>query len=142
MLKVCPRCDRDKTIAEFGQDSSRSDGLQCWCKDCRKESNKLYYDANPEKFYIWGRQRHRELREALIKGYGGSCACCGEVAFEFLCIDHIHGGGNADRAQHKSDIAFYKWLLQNGCPKDNYRLLCHNCNMAIGFYGYCPHEGV
>jgi hypothetical protein len=21
-----------------------------------------------------------------------------------------------------------------------YRVLCHNCNMALGFYGYCPHH--
>jgi hypothetical protein len=21
-----------------------------------------------------------------------------------------------------------------------YRVLCHNCNLARGFYGYCPHE--
>jgi hypothetical protein len=27
-----------------------------------------------------------------------------------------------------------------GYPKDRYQLLCHNCNMAKGFYGLCPHQ--
>jgi hypothetical protein len=29
-------------------------------------------------------------------------------------------------------------LARNGFP-DGYRVLCHNCNMALGQYGYCPH---
>jgi radical SAM protein with 4Fe4S-binding SPASM domain len=31
-------------------------------------------------------------------------------------------------------------LKNNNYPKDLFRLLCHNCNMARGCYGYCPHE--
>ena len=27
-----------------------------------------------------------------------------------------------------------------GFPKDKYRLLCHNCNQSMGWYGYCPHQ--
>lgn len=34
---------------------------------------------------------------------------------------------------------FYKWLEHNHFPP-GFRVLCHNCNQARGFYGYCPHE--
>lgn len=33
---------------------------------------------------------------------------------------------------------FFKWLLAR--PRRSIRVLCHNCNCAHGFYGYCPHE--
>jgi hypothetical protein len=33
----------------------------------------------------------------------------------------------------------YTWLRNQGYP-NGFRTLCHNCNLARGFYGYCPHE--
>jgi hypothetical protein len=30
-------------------------------------------------------------------------------------------------------------LRQNSYPT-GYRVLCHNCNFALGHYGYCPHK--
>jgi hypothetical protein len=35
---------------------------------------------------------------------------------------------------------FYMWLKRQGFPRDDFRLLCHNCNHARGSYGHCPHE--
>jgi len=68
------------------------------------------------------------------------CVCCGEKHIEFLSIDHIGGGGRQQKLKLKRwGINFYRWLRQNNFPK-GYRVLCHNCNQAIGFYGYCPHQ--
>ena len=53
---------------------------------------------------------------------------------EFLAVDHINGCGALKRVSN-----FYSWLLRNGLP-DGFRILCHNCNLSRGFYGYCPHE--
>jgi len=36
--------------------------------------------------------------------------------------------------------SFYLWLKRHGYPADEFRVLCHNCNAARGYYGYCPHE--
>lgn len=33
----------------------------------------------------------------------------------------------------------YRWLKENNYPKDNFRLLCYNCNCARR-QGKCPHE--
>lgn len=33
----------------------------------------------------------------------------------------------------------YKRVIEEGFP-DTYRLLCWNCNCAIGIYGECPHK--
>ena len=38
---------------------------------------------------------HRNLRERLraLEHYGGpKCACCGEIEFSFLSLDHIDDG--------------------------------------------------
>ena len=81
---------------------------------------------------------HRLMRERAFAGYGNKCACCGENRFEFLAIDHVNGGGHEDRKTHNTwQIA--KRVIELNFPKE-YRVLCHNCNLSIGWYGYCPHE--
>lgn len=68
------------------------------------------------------------------------CACCGEQHVEFLALDHIDGDGNEERRELNAIGAkFYRFLRQNHYPP-GLRVLCHNCNLARGFYGYCPHE--
>ena len=84
----------------------------------------------------------KKLRLEVLIHYGGSppkCACCGEIIIEFLGIDHVHGGGNKHRKQTVRGAGFYLWLKKNGFPK-GYQVLCHDCNLSKGFYGYCPHQ--
>lgn len=33
------------------------------------------------------------------------------------------------------------WLRRNNYP-NGFQVLCHNCNMAKGFYGKCPHQSI
>lgn len=78
-----------------------------------------------------------------LAAYGGEqpkCACCGENEVKFLCIDHINGGGGKHRKEIKGKgLTTYIWLKKNGYP-NGFQVLCHNCNMAKGFYGLCPHK--
>jgi hypothetical protein len=95
----------------------------------------------------YGRTKRIKLKLDVIEAYGGVCACCGDAHHEFLTIDHIDGRGAAHRLElskgKKSNygtVSFYIWLRKNGFPKDNFRLLCFNCNCARSTCGYCPHE--
>lgn len=90
----------------------------------------------------WTISYTRYIKSKMIEAYGGKCVCCGENKYEFLTLDHINGNGNAHRRSLKlaSGSQFYKWLEKQGFPKDNYRLLCWNCNCSMGTRGYCPHE--
>jgi hypothetical protein len=64
------------------------------------------------------------------------CACCAESHLEFLSLDHINGGGH----QHRRTVRHvYPWLIKNNYPP-GYRVLCLNCNFALGIFGYCPHK--
>jgi hypothetical protein len=91
------------------------------------------------------RDRKRSLKLEVIFAYGEKCACCSENQVEFLTIDHIDGGGAQHRrkiskAQRASSDTLYRWLKKNGFPKDNFQLLCFNCNCAKGDSGQCPHQ--
>lgn len=85
------------------------------------------------------RQRRSRIRRRLrvIEYYGGKCRCCGEKDYEFLCIDHIKGGGRKHRDIVGANVD--RWIIKNKFPK-GFRILCHNCNMSMGMYGYCPHK--
>jgi hypothetical protein len=93
-------------------------------------------NQNRKEYY---RRYYRELKERVIAAYGGKCECCSDSHFEFLTIDHIDGGGTKDRAKN-AGAGFYARLEKQGFPKGPYRLLCMNCNFAIGKYGHCPHQ--
>lgn len=99
-------------------------------------------DMTPEEKQEW-RRYQREYRQALrlevLSHYapnGPACACCGETIIEFLCIDHMNGGGGKHRRSINGNL--YNWLKREGFPT-GFRVLCHNCNAAIGHYGRCPH---
>lgn len=104
-----------------------------------KERIRQYDLAHKKEHGERGARRRRELREMAFDHYGRGCACCGEKRYEFLAIDHIGGGGR----KHFKEIGgygyFYYWLKDNNYPT-GFRILCHNCNQALGAYGYCPHQ--
>ena len=77
--------------------------------------------------YTW------KLRLGIIKGYGGKCELCGEDNPHFLTVDHTNGGGRKERKIFGGPLAFYRKLRDENYPKGNYRLLCYNCNCALGF---------
>jgi DNA repair exonuclease SbcCD ATPase subunit len=85
--------------------------------------------------------RYQRLRAEALAAYGNKCACCGETHPHFLSIDHINGGGKKDRAAHGCEEGGMNWYLHlaKNHP-DHVQILCHNCNMAKGHYGVCPHQ--
>jgi hypothetical protein len=110
-----------------------------------KEGARLYmkeaYAADPQKYRDRVKLDRIQKKLELIEAYGGKCKCCGEERHEFLSIDHIKGGGR----KHTESLglhgaAFHAWLRKHGYPQEDYRLLCMNCNFAIGHSGYCPHQ--
>lgn len=86
-----------------------------------------------------------KLRNQAFEYYGWKCACCEETEPYFLSIDHVKGHGNRHRRElgmksQGSGAGFYKWLKDEGYPKD-YQVLCMNCNHGkMRNKGICPHE--
>jgi len=130
--RVCSVCKTEKPNTEdFFQKRSQRQwrlGLQSYCRTCNKERTKRQHNA-------------RRLR--ALQHYAGSakpfCACCGESQVEFLGLDHIEGGGNRHRKMGESATSIALWVQRHGFPP-GFQVLCHNCNLAKGFYGVCPHK--
>ena len=137
----CYVCKEIKFLNEFPKHYRSSMGRADRCRSC---DNKRVKKRTP-KFIAYRKEKaKRESRRArltVIDHYGGSCKCCLESRIEFLAIDHINGGGAKKKRELglRSGTRFYKWVINQGFPSD-LRILCHNCNMARGFYGYCPHD--
>lgn len=156
-LIECTSCHRFWPSTEFSPCKSVTSGLQPNCRSClsiqgkkyrttsggkqkSKQRHNRWYKQNRKSRLLTMRSYLQELRAKVIQGYGGECECCGEKICEFLCIDHRNGDGKADRKQGLMGRAMYLHLIRNNYPRDRYRLLCHNCNMSYGLYGYCPHQ--
>jgi hypothetical protein len=46
MTKKCTKCRKIKPLSDFSKDSSRGDGLQATCKQCRKRYQTKYHQLN------------------------------------------------------------------------------------------------
>ena len=101
---------------------------------------KAWANENREKVRKWSHERHRRNRILALSNHGGKCTCCDISTYEFLAIDHINGGGTKERkTKYPNSQSFYADLAAHPQP-EKYRVLCHNCNSALGYYGYCPHQ--
>lgn len=139
---LCTRCQRLLPVAEFYTDSRCSGGLSPWCKRCISEYGVTWRTANKDAVAARGKDRRFGYRLSALVYYGGdppSCACCNESRLEFLALDHIGGGGRQERLRVGSGERFFRYLQKTNYPP-GYRVLCHNCNQAMGIYGYCPHQ--
>jgi len=112
--------------------------------EVRERARACYGRHKYEYNKVRRRKETLETKKIIFEHYGGKppkCACCGETGWEFLSVDHINGGGT----KHKKELncggglGFYKWIINNNFPTD-LRLLCMNCNFALGKFGYCPHD--
>ena len=115
---------------------------QSYCHPCwnayhveRWKKNDVAREARNKKT----KERDRAERLEVIRAYGSKCECCGESRPEFLALDHRNGDGAEERHRlHIASKGTLRLAKREGFP-NRYRLLCHNCNQARAFYGYCPH---
>lgn len=110
-------------------------------RERHRESSREYGRKNAAAISAKLKEKRRALKQVILDAYGNSCACCGETLFEFLTLDHIENDGAAHRRELKANgrsERIYNDLIARGFPT-GFRILCFNCNSALGFYGYCPH---
>ena len=135
-LKLCSFCRKahKKKILAYVAEG------KCWCG--RERDDKAFKRCSVCRQAV--NQRNRKIKLEVIAAYGGKCQCpggCEVTEFDWLSVDHINGGGVQHRKTLKTiGCDFYRWLKRMGFPKDEFRLLCYNCNLSRGHLGACPHE--
>ncbi len=122
--KLCPSCETIKPLEDFPPYAKSRLKRNSYCRLCKND------DA---------RAKSAAARMKLLESLGAKCACCGEDRWKFLAVDHINGGGAEERRATRGR-RIHELLLKPGADLSKYRILCHNCNLARGFYGRCPHE--
>lgn len=129
--KVCKGCGRTKPLDQFFREPRNRDGRQGKCLDCRYQTRRDRYRADPaaaKKHALdWKRRNrgrwqdaHRKARhgvpygtyDAMLAEQGGGCAVCGDLPPEgkSLHIDHDHETG----------------VIRS--------LLCDRCNRGLGYF--------
>lgn len=146
-MKECQKCRETKALAGFARHSRYEDGLQKWCRSCQAAYQRENRDGANARLRRWRKNHpeeanrlHREERWNAIFHYAAGeprCACCGESEPAFLVLDHVNGGGNAERRIYGRN--FYRSLRLRDYPS-GFQVLCWNCNAAKQYQGMCPHE--
>jgi hypothetical protein len=130
-MKLCRRCNTEKTKEEFFGNVKRSDGVSTYCKPCQLEYQRQRYN-NPENHKqhkldrnIYLKNRKNSTRKWYLKTtygltpeeydnlyakYNGKCYICLQTKDYYLHVDHDHKTGKIRG------------------------LLCGNCNRAIGLF--------
>jgi hypothetical protein len=156
----CSRCKQNLPAESFYLSRTSSRGYGTYCKECskarrrewmaeNKEMRSIYHDRYKDSEIEAKKGSNWRLRIEFLREYGNECACCGEFLPEFLSVDHINNDGekhrqtlspNDYRGGNGRDVI--RDLKRRGWPKEDYQILCYNCNFAKGWYGECPHERI
>ena len=133
----CSRCrNKSNTLTAVAVARNLAEG-KCRCGRPAKKTTRCC-----ERCAERSRNVLRDLKEQVLQGYEKRCVCCGETAYEFLSVDHKYNDGAADRkrlGRKAKSGSLYKTIIKENFP-DRYQIMCYNCNMAKGFFGYCPHQ--
>jgi len=90
-------------------------------------------DRSPSMTSEGKKVQHQRVRLAVIVALGGKCTRCPETDQRVLTVDHINGGGSAERKKYKGTSYYYHVLktFSNGV----YQLLCANCHIKKTWRG-------
>lgn len=71
MPKRCSRCREEKSLECFGVDQSRKDGLNVWCKECKRVASAAYYARNRQKHSAacarWAANNPEKVAESRLR---------------------------------------------------------------------------
>ena len=130
-MKKCGRCGVEKRLAEFHR-WNRGDGLQPWCKPCRKEYDRAYHARNRKRRQQQVRARRSKLA-AWNHGLKASspCADCGGFFHPIaMTWDHLPGSEKVDEV---SNLVKAGKTLKARAEIEKCELVCANCHAVRSF---------
>jgi len=152
--KTCTKCKQVFSLDSFCKDKNRKDGLNPWCRGCRKKhyadnrhrfleyarkyrnshpkKSGEYYKENREKIVENNRRRKYKLKLKAFNKVSSTIKCklCSFEDDRALCVDHINNNGADDRRIGLSGEHIYRKIIEMTKEevRQEYQLLCRNCN--------------
>jgi hypothetical protein len=132
-MKYCPKCKIEKADGEFHKAVDRGDGLQPYCKQCKKAIDAQIYSRGGEEYKRRKRERQRVIAKRnadLLFEYlqHHPCVDCGESDPVVLVFDHVLGEKRYNIADVPSRYSSWE-TIQAEIEKCEVR--CANCHYRI-----------
>lgn len=123
--KKCPKCGKIKPLAAFAKHAGKPDGLQSWCRACKKSKDAEYYQDNKDKYLKYNREQYARYRERLDILKSLPCADCGGIFPPYVMdFDHL------DAAVKKFNVGINKRYSWERTLREiaKCELVCANCH--------------
>lgn len=65
-IKICARCRKELPLDMFSKNKSANDGLQNWCKVCKKQISRIYYEKTREVQL----EKNRQIKNKTSNTFG------------------------------------------------------------------------
>ena len=139
VTKRCCRCKALKDTSQFHRSAPRRDGLQSYCRDCKRAIDREHNEKNPRRNQ--GRTREYALRNLKwVYEYLKTKQCewegCDVSDPDMLVFDHLNPD---DKREHVSIMAHNSWGLKSIQEEvAKCRVLCanHHQKHTIQQFGY------
>jgi len=129
--KRCSGCEKVKSRASFHRQSSRADGLQNWCKACRKANDRERWIAGENRTLIELKQESRyrayTRNREFIRAYKAARKCVDCGSKKKLEFDHVRGVKKFTIASRVTSAYSLETLKREIAKCD---LRCNRCHIA------------
>ncbi|MBV9209829.1 MAG: hypothetical protein JOZ52_04330 [Acidobacteria bacterium] len=137
--KQCCRCKLIKDTSEFHRSAPRKDGLQAYCRSCKRAIDDEHYKTHPRRNYERNRanmHRNRMWLYNFIKTKQCEWEGCTVNDPDMLVLDHINPDEKRDHVSKMVHTPFSLKSIQEEVAKC--RVLCanHHQKHTIQQFGY------
>jgi hypothetical protein len=131
MNRICPKCEKNKPLAEWNQGNRK--GKQPYCRECTRVKDREYYQRNWEKRRQKLRERaalYREQAKEIIEEVkSGGCAICDEK--EPCCLDFHHLDATQKAFNISDAVSMATSPQKLNAEISKCILVCANCHRKI-----------
>ena len=151
----CRKCTLKRTSAWRKQKKAEDPEYRELLKETFRRWNKVHQKERRASYSEWYekvklqrrvtnadymKNYRKAVRQTVLDALGKVCECCGESEDRFLTLEHKNGGGGLHRKRLKTTHSVFKDIQRRGFPKEEFGVLCMNCNFATRFGELCPHK--
>ena len=139
MLKQCFRCKTMKDTSEFHKFSRNPDGLQPYCRACKRAIDNEHYKTHPRRNYERNKakaQSNRRWLDELLKTKQCEWEGCTVNDPDMLVFDHLHPQTKRREVSDMAHKTYSRKAIEAEVSKC--RILCanHHQKHTIQQFGY------